>query len=315
MERSSKPLVSVVIPSYERPELVEKAVKSVMRQTYNNLEINIIDDHSPTPVRESLDDDVVVDDKVNFVRLDENRGANAARNIGIRKSSGKYIAFLDDDDRWFETKVQRQIDAFDQGDAELGVVLTGVMYIDSMGMEHGVHIPSVRGNVTKGILEGSRTTQFSTVMVRSDVIDRCGLLDERFPSWQDREWYIRLSQYSKFESIQEPLVKKLVGDHNQIGDDYESKRDVSYPLLLRKHRGTAKTYGVFTDRRFVAAHSYRLGRSAMRNGYYTDARKYLLYSFLMNPFHLPTLLNFVAVIGGEYTHELSKYLGRKTGII
>lgn len=315
MQSVSSPLVSVVIPSYGRPNLVERAIQSVLGQTYENIELIVVDDHSPMPVAESLSEEVLADDRITVIRLDENSGANVARNIGIRKSTGEYVAFLDDDDRWMKEKVQRQLNAFNSAGRELGVVFTGIEHIDDDGRTLGTHTPTVDGTVTKQLLQGTSLAPFSTVMVRTDVIDRAGLPDERFPSWQDREWYIRLSEHCMFKSISEPLVQKLSSSHEQIADDFESKRDVSYPLFLEKHRETARNYGRLTERRLIAEQSYQLGRAAMRNDYYADARKYLLRSLYAYPFRLQTILNFVAVVGGSNTHDLFRYLGRKIGAV
>ena len=315
VQSSSSPLVSVIIPSYERPNLVEQAIRSVLNQTHQNMELLVIDDHSPTPIAGVLDEKILTDDRVNIIRLEENRGANSARNVGIRKSTGDFIAFLDDDDRWMEKKVQRQITAFNEAASDVGAVFTGLINVDDEGKILGKRIPARHETDTKSLLLGKSLAPFSTVMVQSKIIDHAGLLDERFPSWQDRDWYFRLSKHCTFESIREPLVVKMSDDHAQIGDDFESKRDISYPLLLRKHRKTAREYGKITERRFVAYRSYSLGKSAMKNGYYTDARKYLLRSIYNYPFQLDPILYFAAAIGGSKTHDLFRHIGRKLGFV
>lgn len=313
MQPSSSPLVSVVIPSYGRPDLVEQAIKSVLNQTYENIELLVVDDHSPTPVEESLHEKTLLDDRITVIRLNENSGANVARNTGIRRSTGVYVAFLDDDDRWMTEKVQRQVNAFNEASSEVGVVFTGLEHVDDDGRILGNRIPTVDGKITKDLLEGTPLAPLSTVMIRSDVIDRAGLLDERFPSWQDREWYIRLSERCAFKSISEPLVQKLSSSHEQISDDFESKRDVSYPLFLEKHRETARKYGNMTERRLIAAKSYQLGREAMKNNHYNDARKYFVKSICVYPFKLHPIAYFVVVIGGRKTHNLFRYFGRQLG--
>lgn len=312
---SSLPLVSVVIPSYGRPDLVEQAIESVLNQTYKNIELIIVDDHSPIPVKETLSERILDDTRTNVIRLSKNRGANAARNIGIRKSAGKYVSFLDDDDVWLKEKVQRQVIAFDEADSNVGVVFTGLRHIQDDGTPLGKATPEFDNIGTEDLLQSGEPILFSTIMVRSEVIDRAGLLDERFPSWQDREWCIRLSENCTFKSIPEPLVRKLTSDYEQIGDDFEAKRDVSYPLLLQKHSETARKYGKLTERRFISEQSYQLGRAAMRNRYYSDARKYLLRSIYTYPFRVDSFVHLTASIGGKTTHDLCRFIGRKMNVL
>ena len=98
---SDAPLVSVVLPTYDRPALVRKAVASVGAQTYPNVELLVVDDCSPTPVEQALEGlSLGPSIAVRVLRHEENRGGNAARNTGIRVAAGEYVAFLDDDDRW-----------------------------------------------------------------------------------------------------------------------------------------------------------------------------------------------------------------------
>ncbi|WP_336330088.1 glycosyltransferase family 2 protein [Haloarcula sp. CGMCC 1.2071] len=106
------PLVSVVIPTYGRDEHLPAAIKSVLNQQYDRIELLVVDDGSPTPVATTLPEDILSDGRVKTIRHKENRGANVARNTGIQTSNGDYVAFLDDDDRWDETKIGKQVDTF-----------------------------------------------------------------------------------------------------------------------------------------------------------------------------------------------------------
>lgn len=99
--------VSVIIPVYNSEKYIEKCLKSVLNQTYSNLEILIINDHS---IDSSLDIiDNIKDDRVRVVSFDKNKGVSAARNKGIELASGKYICFLDSDDYWNLEKIEKQI--------------------------------------------------------------------------------------------------------------------------------------------------------------------------------------------------------------
>lgn len=303
------PLVSVVIPTYDRPDLLIQAVASVQDQTYPNLELIVVDDHSPTPAAETLAAAGANTPDLHLVRHETNRGANAARNTGIEAATGTFVAFLDDDDRWLPEKLERQVERFRTAPDDVGVVYTGATSIDADGDVVYVFRPSLRGDVTTEFFRGGMIGSFSRVMVRTTAIDEAGRLDEQFPSWQDREWYLRLSRHWRFEYVREPLVVHT-SPGEQISDDFERKRDVSYPLFLEKHRSLAASYGPRTERQFVASLSRTLGASGLRNGYHRDAVRYLLRSVRYYPFWWRTYAYLLLALGGRLTYRSAKRLVR-----
>ncbi|MFB6186238.1 MAG: glycosyltransferase family 2 protein, partial [Halobacteriaceae archaeon] len=103
LKDNSETLVSVVIPTYERPEYLQGAIQTALGQTYDNIEVIVVDDGSSDPYA----DEIVAEfpQSVTCIRHDENEGLSAARNTGIRNANGEYVAFLDDDDRWHKTKI------------------------------------------------------------------------------------------------------------------------------------------------------------------------------------------------------------------
>lgn len=290
------PLVSVVITTYNRPELLAEAVESVRDQTYGNLEIVVVDDCSETPAAEVLGDlpDVEV------VRHEENRGANAARNTGIRESSGEFVGFLDDDDRWLPEKIERQLEPFE--DDAVGLVYTGGKSVDDEGNVVSVYRPRMRGDVTTQLFTGGYIGSFSKVLVRRSAIEEAGTLDERFPSWQDREWYVRLSEVCEFDYVDEPLVVHQSPDV-QISADFERKRDVTYPLFVSKHRSTAASYGRYHERRFMATAARALGASALENDHYREAVRYLARSLRYYPFSPRVVGYLLLALGGNRTYR------------
>lgn len=307
------PLVSVVLPTYNRPERLRRAVKSVDEQTYGNVELIVVDDYSSTPAEQVLADHSFEDLRVRHLRHAENEGANTARNNGIEAARGEFIAFLDDDDEWVPTKLERQVAVFSEADPSVGVVYTGMRLVYSGGTRTVVN--TTAGAVTRDILAGRSLAPFSAVMVRATVIEKAGLPDERFPSWQDREWYLRLSRHCRFEALPEPLTIQYRENEDRITKDFEAKRDVSYPLFLSKHRSLAREYGWVYERRFVATLSESVGREALRDEDYADARKYLLKAVVHYPFSVSSYLLFFAAFGGRYTKTLAENVRRILGTV
>jgi glycosyltransferase involved in cell wall biosynthesis len=308
---SDESLVTAIIPTYGRPEFLHDAVGSVLDQTYDDIELVVVDDASPDPVEPLLEDHSFDDiRRVRCVRHDENRGANAARNTGIEAADGAYLAFLDDDDYWHPDKVKRQVAALRSSGPETGACYTGLAFVDETGRSLGTSTQTLQGDITESLLRGASIGTFTRLMVRADVVDDAGLLDERLPSWQDRDWNLRLSRHTRYRAIPEPLAVHRQAAHEQIGDDYEAKRDVSYPLLLEKHRPLAREYGRRCERRFFAVQTHRLASSALDNGFSAEARRYFLQSIRYDPTYRRNYPFALLASGGEFTYRPAKRLKR-----
>lgn len=285
-----RPLVSVVLPTYARPEALVEAVESITSQTYPNIELLVVDDASPTPAREVLEERSIDDIQWRCLRHDSNRGANAARNTGIRESNGEFVAFIDDDDRWHPEKIDVQVSMFRDGGDEVGVALVA-QKVTYEGQETIVRVPEVGGDATPKLLEGKTGGTFSAIAVRRSVVDAAGLPDERFPSWQDREWLVRLSRHCEFAVDSRPLVLKRNGDHRQIGDGFEAKQNVSYPLFLEKHCELAAEYDL--EQEFISSLTHILAVQGLQNHCHEEARRLALKTIRIDPGFSPAWLSLV----------------------
>lgn len=295
------PLVSVIVPTYNRPERLVRSLESIAHQTYENLEIVVVDDGSEppaadavAPLREDFPYEVVV------IRHDENRGANAARNTGIREASGDFLAFLDDDDEWAPSKVTRQVEAFRGAPADVGLVYTALRIVDDEGTVVRTTDASAAGDVTRQLLCRNLIGSFSCVMVRSAAAADAGPLDEAFPSWQDLDWYIRLSENWTVRPIADPLVTNHAGGHDRITDDLESLTAETYPRFVEKHRPRAAAYGRGFERKMLGWAAFRVGAwYALPAGRYGTARRFLRRAILQYPFDPRFFLYAAVALGGE----------------
>lgn len=305
------PLISVVLPTYNRPEMLREAVRTVCEQTYPNIELIVVDDCSSWPAVETLGQvDTGPAVSLHVKRHDENKGANHARNTGISIASGEFITFLDDDDLWHQEKLARQFEAFQEAGRDIGLVYTGQRYVNEAAKITEVRLPTTSGDATEPILRGAAIGSFSTLAVRATVIEDVGLLDERLPSWQDRDFVIRVSRDYKFKSVTEPLVTRRMGSHCQIADDYKAKKEITYPLFLEKYRPLAAKYGKSTERRFLAQTTQNLAGSALRNGYYRDAVRYAVRMIRYEPWSPTGYLYLLLGSGGDVTYKPAQHLKR-----
>ena len=108
---SQQPSVSIVIPTYNRANFIQRAIASVCSQSYQNFEVIVVDDNSQDNTAEVVREIAKRDRRINYCRHSSNLGGSAARNTGIKKATGKYIAFLDSDDVWLPQKLELQLEA------------------------------------------------------------------------------------------------------------------------------------------------------------------------------------------------------------
>lgn len=110
----NKPLVSIIMPTFNRANLISRALNSCINQTYQNLEIIVVDDNPPFSVSRKETEDILKNYlnhcKVRYIKLKQNVGASEARNVGIKKSKGKYITFLDDDDEYLPENIEKEVE-------------------------------------------------------------------------------------------------------------------------------------------------------------------------------------------------------------
>lgn len=201
------PLVSVIIPVYNREKTIKRAIESVLNQTYKNIEIVVIDDCSTDNTSEILHQ-YINDIRVKIYYQEENVGANRARNRGIGVAQGEYIAFQDSDDEWLPWKLEKQI-AYMQ---EKGYL---VSYSSYQLFEDGevrivpsdVQVEELSGEKLKEKLKRRNTIGTPTLIVHRRVFEKIGRFDENMPRLQDYELMIRIVNCFEVGYINEPLVK------------------------------------------------------------------------------------------------------------
>jgi len=272
---SPSDLVTAIIPAYDRPARTRRAIRSIVEQTYDPVELILVDDGSTPPLGERLDGEYAELWGYELLTHETNRGANAARNTGIEAASGEYLAFLDSDDEWAPEKMEEQIVRFQAVPDSVGAVYTGVRQVDENGETNAVKRPDTSGRITKRLLLRNFIGTFSCVMVRSSVFETVALLDERFPSWQDWEFYLRLSQHFEFEAVSDPLVTRHI-EGDQIGDAYRHKREETLPLFRDTFEPLAREYSPLFRRKWRGYLCYNLALSALTNGEYAEGRRLLI---------------------------------------
>jgi len=219
------PRVSVVIPTYNRAASVGTAIRSVLNQTEHDFEIVVVDDASAD------DTEGVVgrfrDPRVQYVRQPSNLGDAAARNVGILRSSGPYIAFLDDDDEWLPPKLELQTEFLRARGPDVGGVHTARFIVDKGTGE------VLDTRLSPEFAPGTISITTSAVMVRRLCFETLGLFDEGIPFCSDYDMWIRIAERYRFGYIDSPLVRYSVHT-NRLSCNLEAMSR-GEDALLRKH--------------------------------------------------------------------------------
>jgi glycosyltransferase involved in cell wall biosynthesis len=209
---SPDPLVSVVIASYNCGRFLAGAIESVLAQTFTDHEITIVDDGS-TDDTERVIQPYRLDARFRYLRTDH-FGQPAAKNVGIRRARGRYVAFLDADDLWLPTKLEKQVELFERSRTELGVVYCRRRWIDEGGRElDREERQPQRGDVLARLFHRPFIC-FSSSMIRRTVLDDVGLFDESIPMAIDYDLWLRIGLKYHFDYVDERLVMYRTGHGN-----------------------------------------------------------------------------------------------------
>jgi glycosyltransferase involved in cell wall biosynthesis len=232
--------VSVILPTYNRAEILPRSINSVIKQTYSDLELVVVDDASTDDTESVVKS--FEDERIKYIKQDENKGANVARNTGISQSTGEYIAFQDSDDVWLPHKIQKQVDKFRQSKEGTGLVSTGVCRVWPDYQTD--YLPGSQWNnqhFTRSLLQNN-FIPMQAAMIRRECVHSVGDLDNELPRLQDWEMWIRLSKEYNFKLVDEALVMK----HMDVDELSYSRQDADHPraleLIIKKHKDVFSNY-------------------------------------------------------------------------
>ncbi|MBN2105982.1 MAG: glycosyltransferase family 2 protein [Deltaproteobacteria bacterium] len=225
---TTNPAVSIIIPTHNRKFLLQRALNSVLKQTFTDYEIIVVDDASTDGTDELLASHFY--GNVTVIKKSSSEGPGAARNTGILASQGDYIAFLDDDDKWLPKKLQLQMQLMKQHPS-VGMVYCGFLQMDENGAELRQVLPEKRGAVFQDLLIRNHITgSDSAVLIRKSLLDEIGLFDNNFYTCEDWDLWIRAARRSHIDFIAEPLVKLYIHGSNLHKNLPRMERD-SFALL------------------------------------------------------------------------------------
>jgi glycosyltransferase involved in cell wall biosynthesis len=306
------PKVSVIIPAYNAMVYLPETLESVLRQTFTDFEVLIINDGSSDNIVEWYSS--VKDPRVRLISQ-QNQGVSVARNTGISQAQGEYIAFLDADDLWEPTKVEKQVTRLDN-ELAVGLVYAWTALIDPAGKLTGtVFCHKAEGNVWETILVHDIVCNGSCAMVRRSCFEKAGVFDPNLSSAADFDMWTRIAAHYPFAVVKECLVHyrkapdTMSKNRQKMIQDFRitlEKRYQSVPLELLYLRNRA--YG----------HMYRWQAwLSLYEGDYKSATHFYKQALLHNPLLLSSKnflhlsLGIILVrLFGSHLYERSRSLSR-----
>lgn len=284
-------MVSIVIPTYNRPDLLKRALMTAVGQTYRDLEVIVVDDCSKEHVVPVIEE--VGDARVRLIRHERNQGAPAARNTGIAAAQGRYVAFLDDDDEWYPEKVEAQIQDL-RAKARYKVSFCLREFYWEGKEERGASPPGYDGDHMVDLLAGRDISSTSCVLAERECLRAVGGFRRDLPCMQDWELWIRLAERYEFAYLNKVLLTKHQHRQARITGD-GAKKLVAREIIYREHRAL-----FWSHRRSLALFLQEWASEAIRAGRTGLARRLYLRSLVANPLDREHYYTFLLVLTGRY---------------
>ena len=230
----SKPLVSVIIPTFNRGYCLEESIRSVLEQSFIDFELVVVDDGSTDNTSEL----VRRFPAVKLIRLEENRGVSFARNRGVVEAQGDWVGFLDSDDLWEQGKLATQVKWIERH-PDLQMV-----YTDEIWIRNGVRVNPMNkhrkysGDIFRYCLPLCIVSP-SSVLLRTKVLSEVGGFDESMPVCEDYDLWLRIAKRYPFHFIEEKLIVKRGGHEDQLSRKYwgmDRWRVYALEKLLKENR-------------------------------------------------------------------------------
>ncbi|MCH5262966.1 MAG: glycosyltransferase family 2 protein [Lachnospiraceae bacterium] len=276
MSAQSEEKVSVVIPTYNREATIGASIQSVLNQTWQNLEIIIVDDGSTDSTRQVVE--AFADDRIRYICQEQNGGASHARNTGIRLAECEFVAFLDSDDEWLPEKLEKQMEAMVKASEDVGLVYCRMRVL--RGDRDPVICPPL--SMEQERLEGNLLTQLAvqnvigtpTILARKKCLEQVAGFDENLRCLEDWDMVCRIAEHWTIGFVDEILV-----------DVHDSEGSVTYNakgyMEARCHL-IARYDKLLAQRNILEKMIMDVLVIAQEDGYFEEAEKLLSKVLLRN---------------------------------
>lgn len=270
-----KGLVSCIIPTYKRSDTLLRAVNSVLAQTYDNIEVLVVDDNNPNDeyslsTQEKIK--TISDSRIRYILQKKHINGAVARNEGIKKAKGEFIAFLDDDDEWLPNKIEEQVEFLNKN---LQIDGVSCLYsIKNKGEIVRVCKPYTGEQLHKKVLDRSVSVFTTTILVRRKALDEAGYFDENLLRHQDLQLLLDFLYHHNMEVIEDYLA--ILHSDSEINHPNVKKMIEVKCTFFDKCRKHMQKYSISEQKQILAAHYFEIVVAAIRNKNMFIAFKYIL---------------------------------------
>ncbi len=274
-----KVLVSVIIPNYNYANYVCEAIDSALNQTYENIEVIVVDDGSTDGSREVLES---YGDKITTI-FNDNAGVSVARNNGVKSSGGKYVAFLDADDIWLPQKLAKQVKLF-ENERDLGLVHVGVEEFDSTEHSLNTRLEGMSGSVSHEFLLFERPVVLgggSGLMITREIFNEVEGFDPMLLTSADWDLFYRISRRYKIGFVSEVLLKYRIHGSNMHGNIKRMEREMLYGFEKAFNEQSADVQNI--KRQAYGNLHKTLAGSYFQAGQYGDFLRHAFKSLYLKP--------------------------------
>lgn len=294
----SLPLTSVIIPAYNAEKFIGATLESVLLQTYENIEVIVVDDGSKDRTVEIVECFVARDNRVILIQQ-ANSGVAAARNCAIQKSKGEYIAPIDADDIWFPKKLERQVRCMLQANPSVGLVYTWSAVIDEEGsLTGGYYVSNWQGKVLAPLVYTYFANNASVPLIRRSCLEKVGLYNTKLKEQgaqgcEDWDIALRIAEHYEFCVVPEFLVgyRQVFGSMSRNTLSMEKSYNLVIGNIQLQHPEISKTIYNLSRSEFY----YYLAWASKQSGDHWGTLSWLTKALLVDPENIlkhPTLYKY-----------------------
>jgi glycosyltransferase involved in cell wall biosynthesis len=302
---NKNPKVSIIIPTYNRADLMPRAVNSVLNQIFKDFELIIIDDGSTDNTKQVVDEFQKKDKRIKYIWQENSGTPSKPKNTGIKNSYGEYIAFLDSDDEWLPKKLKKQLNVFKNSKKEdLGFVGCNALIVnEKTGTETVYNMPLYNDKIFfEKLLKNNFIWSSSGALVKKEVFEKIGLFDEKLKYGEDWDMWIRIAQKYNFDFVPEVLFKYYIHSSSVTNTTPVRKKDKDLMYIFDKHKEYYLSYP-----QIYSSWLRRIGTMYILNGDPKKGRGFFLKSIKINVLNIKSYLYFLISFGGRgFYHWLTQ---------
>lgn len=267
-------MISVIIPTYGRPRFLKRTIQSVLDQTFQNLEVFVIDDNDPNTTEREETESVMTsfsDERLHYLKHLHNLNGSAARNTGIEQARGKYIAFLDSDDEYMPERLEKCFKVMEAADEMVAGVYTGCEFRRSGKTYHTMTEVNAGNYLVDTLACTFNLGTGSNLFIRKKVVDEINGFDPSFLRHQDYEFLVRVFENYTLEAIPEVLVIK--NNENVNLPNVEKMIDIK-KQYLKKYKKIIQTR-TEDEKRYIYHNQYiQIAEAAQKTKKYKLAKQF-----------------------------------------